>query len=43
MGISLLHDVLTVGLVLALMRTIAVWVLANNPDSRLGKFLVYAY
>ena len=43
MGISLIHDALTVGLVLALMRTLSYWILANNPDSRLGKFLVYAY
>ena len=43
MGISLIHGILEVGLVLALMRTLTYWLIAANPDNRVGKFLAYTF
>jgi hypothetical protein len=43
MGISIIHGVILVGLVLSIMRTFTYWILASNPDSRVGKFLAYTY
>lgn len=43
MGISLIHTAVEVGLILATMRTLIYWLLNANPDSRVGKFLAYAY
>jgi hypothetical protein len=43
MGVSLFHTALELLLLGSLIRTATYLILANNPDSLLGKYLAFAY